>query len=384
MIIEIDGVEFNNKGAELMLLTILQEISKRIPEARFVMRPRNDRPFFNRSKLGLYQKLEYRKYGVDWGAILGSFLPNEFKIHYGMIMEKDIDVLLDASGLGYSSKWGITPVKNASIKFSKMKKNGTKIIMLPQAFGPFDRDEYKKYLKRIIKNADLVFAREEKSKEILIEAVGEDPKIKVYPDFTNLLMADENLDIGDFSPVNKFCIIPNYRMIDKTDAKISDNYIFFMKTLIKSIIDKNEKVFILIHEGEKDLQLAKQIKSTINETDIDIIVKEDPIEIKKIISKSKGVVSSRYHGLVSGLSTGVPSLATGWNHKYKYLFKDYDFEEGMMDVLMPIEKIRNKLNALCDDKNHKILKNKLLKKSSYLKLKSNEMFDKVIDVIYKK
>jgi colanic acid/amylovoran biosynthesis protein len=67
MLIELEGVEFKNKGSELMLRTIIQEIGNGVSEAEFALRPRSDRPFLKRAELGLYQKLEFRKLGVDWG-----------------------------------------------------------------------------------------------------------------------------------------------------------------------------------------------------------------------------------------------------------------------------------------------------------------------------
>ena len=39
MIIEIHGADFKNKGGELMLRTTVNEIKKRLPNARFVVDP---------------------------------------------------------------------------------------------------------------------------------------------------------------------------------------------------------------------------------------------------------------------------------------------------------------------------------------------------------
>ena len=57
MIIEIRGVGFVNKGAELMLRAILDQVGGRYPDVKFVMSPSlNGAPYIKIAQLGIYQK----------------------------------------------------------------------------------------------------------------------------------------------------------------------------------------------------------------------------------------------------------------------------------------------------------------------------------------
>jgi len=50
-------------------------------------------------------------------------------------------------------------------------------------------------------------------------------------------------------------------------------------------------------------------------------------------------IDGRFHGLGGASSLGVASLVTGWSHKCRMLFKDYDFEDRVIDL--ESNKIRN-------------------------------------------
>jgi len=92
------------------------------------------------------------------------------------------------------------------------------------------------------------------------------------------------------------------------------------------------------------------------------------------------VISSRFHGLVSALSQGVPSLGTGWSHKYECLFKDYNYEKGILyenewkDINKKIEQILDKNNY---NQDVTIINNK----SIQLKKESENMWKKVFEII---
>jgi colanic acid/amylovoran biosynthesis protein len=172
-------------------------------------------------------------------------------------------------------------------------------------------------------------------------------------------------------------------MIDKTDSETSALYLPFMKMCARYLEAKGVKLMILIHEGEKDLHLGNEISKCTNE-EIPIIQESNPIYIKGILGSCAATIGSRYHGLVSALSQGVPSLATGWSHKYEMLLKDYDFLEGLLDVHFDEKQLGAKLDMIIDEQRNKLLSEKLLKKSEQLKQKVEQMWQEVFSIIDEK
>jgi polysaccharide pyruvyl transferase WcaK-like protein len=380
MMIEVRETGFVNKGAELMLYAILEKINQRYPEAKFCMpTDLGAAPYEKRARLGLFQKAEFLRYGIQWGSLF-SLLPKQIRKMYGIILEKEVDVVIDAAGFAYSQQWGDYKTHRLATLIRRWKKNNSKVILLPQAFGPFESTQIKKDINIVANEADLIFAREQISYDYLVNTVGERSNINLAPDFTNLIkgIVPEDFDTEE----NRFCIVPNYRMIDKTSKVQSEAYLPFMISCAKYLQEKEQKPFILIHEGADDLILAQKISDAVG--GINIIVETHPLKIKGILGACEGTIGSRFHGLVSALSQGVPSLATGWSHKYKMLFSDYDFEDGLMDVTMSEDEIKTKIDLIIVPDSKESIKQIIVQKSEELKEKSQKMCDSVFNILNNK
>jgi colanic acid/amylovoran biosynthesis protein len=179
---------------------------------------------------------------------------------------------------------------------------------------------------------------------------------------------------------NKFCIIPNYRMIDKTSHEISCNYVSFMAKCAVYLVKKNILPFILIHEGKNDRYVADMI---IDQTGmaIPVIQESDAINIKGIIGNCEGAIGSRYHGLVSALSQGVPSLATSWGHKYQKLFDEYSFPDGVLNITDNFNAAQKKIDLITEVDTKNIIRNKIMIASGKLKQQSEAMWNDVFSII---
>ncbi|MFA5545149.1 MAG: polysaccharide pyruvyl transferase family protein [Candidatus Cloacimonas sp.] len=379
MIIEIRKAGFVNKGAHLMVLAILDKLKERYPSAKFsIVTNGSSQALKEMMKLGLYPKAYlFRKLSIMLGD-LASLIPKKLWSRYGIVMDKEVDVVIDAAGFAYGDKWGRKSVYELYRSSIRWKRRGVKTILLPQAFGPFTLLQNQLFLKKALKNLDLVYAREEESYKHIVEITGESSHLKIAPDFTNLISG--KIPSYFVPQPNLFCIVPNYRMIDKTDSDTSAIYLSFMKTCARYLEARGVNLMILIHEGEKDLYLGREISRS-TEKEIPIIQETDPIFIKGILGSCTGTIGSRYHGLVSALSQGVPSLATGWSHKYEMLLKDYDFDEGLLDVHSDDKQLSEKLDMIIDKQRNKQLSEKLLKKSEELKKKVELMWLDVFSII---
>ena len=378
MMIEVRKAGFINKGAELMLLSVLDRVGREMPDADLVMAPDLKKsPYRKRAVLGLYQKVWFQRYGVQWGC-LGGLVPRGMREFFGLVLDPEVDAVLDASGFSYSDQVGLSSIRATARAMKRWKKRGTKVILLPQAFGPFEDRKIRESMRCIAENADLIFARDEISYNYMADIAGEKEHIRIAPDFTCLL--DGNAPEWFDPHESRFCIIPNHRMLEKTSASDSAGYVSFLGKCCRYLHECGEKPFFLIHEGEKDLAIAKGIIDDLG-FDIPILTEDDPLVLKGILGECYGVIGSRFHGLVSSLSQGIPSLAVGWSHKYEMLFRDYGFPDGLLSVTATDPEIESRINLLINKQSHNTLSTGLLTEAQKQKALTRGMWESVFSVL---
>jgi len=380
MIIEIRKAGFSNKGAELMLLATLEILKNEFPDAKFCMTPvLSSKPYEKRIALGLYQKIHLRdkKRGKLFG-VLGNIIPKRIRDMYGIVIDGEVDAVIDISGYSYHDRWQTSSCTQLAMLSKAWKRNGTKVILLPQAFGPFETIVSSDAMIAALKNIDLIFAREQESFDHLVKLGGRTDHIKIAPDFTNLL---EGVPPEDDDCYSDYCIIPNFRMIQKSPEKDRALYKPFIVKCIQRLQVHGHTPFLLIHEMGQDEVLADEINSMLS-TPLRVLKETDPLRIKGIIGCCEGVIASRYHGLVSALSQGVPALATSWSHKYQLLFDDYGIKDGLRDLHSGDEELYQQIDRIVDPTSKNRIKATLNEKSAELKQKSLDMWKDVFDCLH--
>ena len=272
----------------------------------------------------------------------GLLLPARFKKALNLVTREDVDVVFDFSGFQYSDQWGSLATRLMSRSVQSFKSGKKKFIILPQSFGPFENISNRKNIQIIVDGADLIFAREETSYNYLISECGNKDAIRIAPDFTNLV---ESIEISQPEiPEGSVFFIPNMRMLDKTDEKCRSAYLPFLAKCVKYTRGKGLLPVILLHETLEDISVANRLISALG-FQIPIITHEDPRILKGFIKRAFLLIGSRYHALISGLSQSVPTIATGWTHKYGELMKYYGCQASLVSPLDPDDTVFAKIDA---------------------------------------
>ena len=333
MIIQIDGVGKTNKGAHLMLIATLNEIKKQYPDAKVYVNSSSKELYALRDNVALEYSFFYPFF---FQRVLDKLFIHKIISEIKFIklskfyVRKNVDLIIDIGGFQFGDQWNFNDMKNILWEkyLTKQRENGTKSIFLPQAFGTFTRERSQRIVKLLNQYAGLVFARDIKSRDNLINSGMNNDKILVYPDFTASVKGVIPEKCKKYG--GRVCFIPNCKMISNN---ISDDheYIAYFCTLINFVKERGYDVFLLNHEGNGDLVLCNKIKDKLT-YDIPVVSGYNAIETKGIISISYLVISSRFHGCANALSSSVPCLATSWNHKYQTLQEEYGQKNCILDV----------------------------------------------------
>lgn len=277
--------------------------------------------------------------GCEHGLLGYFFAKFAKKRNSYRLSEKSIQsggTILYCCGYIFGDRWGISRLKKVLEDIKKAKKNGCKVVLMPQSFGPFGREENRLVFRELLDLVDLGFARDDES---FFYASPFDQKgvIANSIDYTGLLNEIEVL--RPENKCNRLCVVPNNKILEKYGASAEKEYVNAVVRLAQHIKDDIKcKVAILRHTIGKDDYLIKNIHDRLPGSDV--VQFESFLAARKYIGESSAVISSRFHGMMHSLTQGVPVIALGWSHKYqgameKYSLPDYcvDFREGGFESL---------------------------------------------------
>lgn len=375
MRVEVRGVGFKNKGSELMLHAVVQEAARWSPRTDVAVSAFAG-TYQQRARLGLHQKLWVARLG--WFADLPArALPRLYRHWLNVVLDSEIDAVLDASGFAYSDQWGAASSRFLARWSRQWKRQGKKVILLPQAFGPFEMPEVRGAFTRALDYVDLLFARDEVSYGYLMDLGKNSEKIRLAPDFT--IGVRGTLPAGWTMDGRLVGIVPNSRMLDKTRDFDKDEYLALLGRVIVRASEAGCQPIILVHD-EGDGELARGLQQAVG-VPVPIVYEPDPVFLKGIIGSCYALVGSRYHALVSALTQGVPVLAMAWSHKYQLLFDEFNCPASIVETTRWREEIDAKVKALLHEPAHNTAMQQLAEPMTRYQLQTDEMWRVVREVL---
>lgn len=356
--VEIKGIGFPNKGADLLLCAVLEQLKKRGLTA--CMEPYS--PYKYKLDYPIITKTSIYMCGVNILYPL-NILPKYVKQRLGFVSPSKVDLVLDASGFAYGDDW---PRSIAKSRILSGKKTTT--ILLPQSLGPFYKKRSIKTANQISKRAKLIFSREQEGIKHFFSATG--IEANYCPDITFIYKPKKTEDSAEVP--TDVLIIPNFQVY----LREGETYLINLSKIIFSILSLNRKVTFLNHEGEKDNNICETISQRVLKEKgikINTLCPTTGVEAKQLISRANLVFTSRYHGLISALSQQIPVACYGWSFKYRAIMNR--FELPTIDLANPKEEDIDFL--LSQDYSGRFLSLSYKEELKKIKQEINQMWDVV-------
>ncbi|MDQ8184961.1 polysaccharide pyruvyl transferase family protein [Pelagicoccus sp. SDUM812002] len=285
---------------------------------------------------------------------------------------KQLSGLIDCSGFAYGDQWPPYRMRTRARYYQNLKARGVTLVLLPQAFGPFEKPTIREAATDALRPFDRIYARDETSLQHLLTLDLEPKRIHLAPDITHLVPPEYPENPEEWS--NVVCIVPNARMIDKAPKDQAEAYFELMRSAIQQAQNHGFDTRLVLHE-ENDRPLAEELQKGCGTPPP--LYDDSALQTKGHLASSHAVIGSRYHALLSSLSQGTPAIGTSWNHKYEAMFSDYECPNLVIKPDLPPDQIREKIDTILDPSENRALRQSLQSAAKRQKEKVESMWKDV-------
>ncbi|WP_315113918.1 polysaccharide pyruvyl transferase family protein [Clostridium intestinale] len=272
------------------------------------------------------------------------------------------------------------------------KKMGKKVIVMPNSFGPFMGTIEKVIIKKILSKCDLIYARENISKEYLSKII--DNKVFLSADLGFYIKKYNKIQYNEVSNINtlmkKVAITMRpYRFPESTDGeKKYELYIKSMYEVVKHLINKNYYPIFVAHtlgpsSHEDDRIAIEEVIKLLDSHGFSkkeyLYVNKDELncyDITELYSNMDYVIGTRFHSVIFAMTSFVPSIAISYSgNKTIGIMNDIGLKDYTINILdINSKEIISKFDLLT--KNEVDVKNKITKYMNRIDLeKDNILLD---------
>ena len=413
----IGGTIWGNRGAESMLVTSIGIIRERFPDTKFNVFsyvPEKDRQLVRDDEnitilSGRPLSLVIRHF---LGAVLAGFLkllkipiPRCRYFHIARALEES-DVLLDIGGISFSDGRAKFLPYNILILWPSLIL-GTPVVKIAQAMGPF-RNPLNRFLaKSFISHCAHTFARGEQTSEFMKDLGISDEKWEIAMDIAFLYDPKYSLSNENDQKVEslleklkelkkagrKIVVITPSILVETETKKKGGDYKAELFSIVNYFRTK-DAFFVFLpnatREGSEktannDLLTIQRLRMTAEEmfdsSDIEanfdwVTYDVNTASIRKILSMTEWLFTSRYHSMISALCLGVNLVVIGWGHKYKETMESFGLGHCYLDFNEKDLDLKSYLDGMVKEKEKNQL---ILEKNKPVVIKSSQKQREFLD-----
>lgn len=251
-------------------------------------------------------------------------MKNYFKMKAAI---KKCDCIIDVTeGDSFSDIYGDAWLKGRTKVKLLVEKLGIPLILAPQTYGPYLKEENRLLAARSIKGAYAVMTRDRQSGELVKSIAGID---SVYT--TDLAFAlpytDYKIENTDKIKIGLNASNLLYFSSEMKDRKftLSSDYKKYLEGLMDFICESGKYEVYFISHVDGDYEVHKILKEKYPESHL-IPLFKNPVEAKSCISKMDIFIGARMHGNIAAFTSGVPCIPNAYSPKFAGLFKSVGYD----------------------------------------------------------
>lgn len=337
-----------NKGASGMAKALIQNLRDLDRDARFHVL--SYYPAADRKKVfpadveivdGSPRTVLIRVFASCWAYCCRLLrLPGSWYLRGAMKTLGTCDLWIDAAGISFVDGREKFTIFNLLSIFPALATR-RKIVKAAQAMGPFEHKINRMLARWVLPRLALIVARGDQTAHYLeplhlenvarysdvafsLRCTGEDAE-RVSP----LLPPPENR--------TKLVGISPSQVVYSLCAKRGIPYLPVLREFIRQCAAEGFACVVFPHSARQnsdkrhnnDLPVLRELRALLPENDAIFWVDRElsDCELRMLIGKLDFLVASRFHAIISAMSTGVPTVVIGWSHKYAEVLSAFDLEQ---------------------------------------------------------
>lgn len=321
-------INSSNLGCQALtysLVHVLETISSqnKIPLEYYVFEYQPDeektKNFIN--KIGLTEN-KLHSYKFPFMVTMKNKVRNIFSIIRLFEVFKKIDVAIDVTaGDSFADIYGDNRFLATTQIKELVEKKGIPLLLAPQTYGPFNKEENEKYAAEVIKKAYRIITRDYFSATYVKKITGRD--IPVTTDLAFQLPYRKTKIISEKVKVGlniSGLLVQNAVEKGFTNREdLKTNYDVYIDSLLKYLISQKIYEVYLIPHVDEDYQACQVFHQKYPSAKL-VSVFTNPMDIKSFISGMDIFIGARMHATIAAFTSGVVTIPTAYSRKFATMF----------------------------------------------------------------
>ena len=262
-----------------------------------------------------------------------TFLPNRKKSlkAQGAIFKaiRNCDLCVDfTDGDSFSDIYGKSRFYWRTLEKTMVLCHKKRMLLGPQTYGPYRANSVRKWASWVLKKADYVYSRDEKSAMLVKELTGRE--IEAFTDIAFALPAiqvEKLPQTGAAIGLNISALLWNGGYTGENQFGLTVDYHRYITDLIEWCTKKQYEIYLIPHvictrdevSMEDDLRVCRQIADQYPQCHL-IGHFDSPMTIKGYIAQMDVFIGARMHSTIGAFSMGVPTIPFAYSKKFGDLF----------------------------------------------------------------
>lgn len=365
------GANFANKGAQSMLFVTMDEVYKRIPDAKIFFLTYEGEEFIDyrfEKRLVTPDAISLALGKNTFTIVAKRMLKEAIKIilcrqhNFRQLFEikkliPTIDLIINISGFNIGKQWNVS-IQERYLNYIRLaKQHNIPIYLMPQSFGPFDYPENMKYILRdleeLLPYSSVIYAREKEGYHLLKDTF----HLKNVMLSSDMVLQNRGVDLKNIYKKPKETVVPE--VLPCSVGIIPNKQCFrhgnreknlkIYECIVEKLLEMKKEVYVFRHSVE-DLEICKEIYHSTGEKIHLLENNFSCFEYDSFVKKFDFIICSRYHGVVHAYRNCVPAILLGWAVKYRELAGLLGQDEYFFDITvqeLEVNDVVKKTEKMC-------------------------------------